>query len=86
MTKSRRFGRRHRAARHLAHRRARVERVESRIDEAVESHRGAARADHADDDPRDLRQANGCVRQASSAPVSANGSANTEWLKRTNER
>src|SRR5215510_3345508 len=29
---------------------------------------------------------NGCVRQASSAPVSANGSANTEWLKRTKER
>src|SRR5262245_21311090 len=29
---------------------------------------------------------NGCVRHASSAPVSANGSANTEWLKRTNER
>ena len=31
-------------------------------------------------------QENGCLRQASSAPVSANGSANTEWLKRTNER
>ena len=30
--------------------------------------------------------ANGVVRHASSAPVSANGSANTEWLKRTNER
>ena len=26
-----------------------------------------------------------CVRAASSAPVSANGSANTEWLKRTND-
>ena len=31
-------------------------------------------------------QENGCSRHASSAPVSANGSANTEWLKRTNER
>ena len=31
-------------------------------------------------------QENGCVRQASSAPVSANGSANTEWLNRTNDR
>src|SRR5688572_33488884 len=31
-------------------------------------------------------QENGCTRQARSAPVSANGSANTEWLKRTNER
>ena len=29
---------------------------------------------------------NGCSRQASSAPVSANGSANTEWLNRTNEK
>ena len=29
---------------------------------------------------------NGAVRHASSAPVSANGSANTEWLKRTNDR
>ena len=29
---------------------------------------------------------NGWSRHASSAPVSANGSANTEWLKRTNER
>ena len=29
---------------------------------------------------------NGCSRQASNAPVSANGSANTEWLKRTKER
>jgi hypothetical protein len=28
---------------------------------------------------------NGCVRHARSAPVSANGSANTEWLKRTND-
>ena len=31
-------------------------------------------------------QENGWSRHASSAPVSANGSANTEWLKRTNER
>jgi hypothetical protein len=31
-------------------------------------------------------QENGSVRHASSAPVSANGSANTEWLKRTNEK
>ena len=31
-------------------------------------------------------QWNGAVRQASSAPVSANGSANTEWLKRTNDK
>src|SRR5687767_10137289 len=29
---------------------------------------------------------NGCSRHASSAPVNANGSAKTEWLKRTNER
>ena len=28
----------------------------------------------------------GVCRDASSAPASANGSANTEWLKRTNER
>ena len=31
-------------------------------------------------------QVTGCSRDASSAPVSANGSANTEWLKRTNEK
>ena len=31
-------------------------------------------------------QENTSARQASSAPVSANGNANTEWLKRTNER
>ena len=30
--------------------------------------------------------ANGCSRHASSAPVNANGSAKTEWLKRTKER
>jgi hypothetical protein len=29
---------------------------------------------------------NGSCRHASSAPVSANGSANTEWLKRTNDK
>ena len=29
---------------------------------------------------------NGCVRHARSAPVSANGSAKTEWLNRTKER
>jgi hypothetical protein len=29
---------------------------------------------------------NGRSRQASNAPVNANGSANTEWLNRTNER
>ena len=45
----------HHAARQLAHRRPRVERVEARIDEPVEAHRGAARADHADDNPRHLR-------------------------------
>src|SRR5438132_4738313 len=28
----------------------------------------------------------GCALDASSAPVSANGSANTEWLKRTNDK
>jgi hypothetical protein len=28
----------------------------------------------------------GWSRHASSAPVSANGRANTEWLKRTNDR
>ena len=31
-------------------------------------------------------QLKGATRQASSAPVKANGSANTEWLKRTKER
>jgi hypothetical protein len=31
-------------------------------------------------------QEKGCTRHASSAPVSAKGSAKTEWLKRTNER
>ncbi len=31
-------------------------------------------------------QRNGASRHASSAPVSANGSAKTEWLKRTNDR
>src|SRR5262245_65102328 len=31
-------------------------------------------------------QSNGRLRQASSAPVSANGRAKTEWLTRTNER
>src|SRR5687767_7633172 len=31
-------------------------------------------------------QANGWSRHASSAPVNANGRANTEWLKRTNDR
>jgi hypothetical protein len=31
-------------------------------------------------------QSNGWVRHANSAPVSANGSAKTEWLKRTNEK
>jgi hypothetical protein len=30
--------------------------------------------------------ANGYSRHASSAPVSANGSANAEWLKRTKDR
>ena len=32
------------------------------------------------------RQVTGCCRDASSAPVSANGSANTEWLNRTNDK
>ena len=32
------------------------------------------------------RHVTGCCREASSAPVNANGSANTEWLKRTNDR
>ncbi len=32
------------------------------------------------------RQVTGWYRDASSAPVSANGSAKTEWLNRTNER
>jgi hypothetical protein len=31
-------------------------------------------------------QANGWSRHASSAPVRANGSANTEWLNLTNDR
>jgi len=31
------------------------------------------------------RQPTGVMREASNAPVSANGRANTEWLKRTNE-
>ena len=41
----------HRAARQLAVRRARVERVEPRVDEPVESHRRAARRDHRDENP-----------------------------------
>ena len=77
----------HRAARNLAHRGARVERVHPRVDQAVEAHRGAARRHHRDDDPDDLPPGRtACSRHASSAPVSANGSANTEWLKRTNDR
>jgi hypothetical protein len=32
------------------------------------------------------RHVTGWRRDASSAPVSANGSANTEWLKRTNDK
>src|SRR5687767_5678149 len=35
---------------------------------------------------RTCDQAKDCSRHASSAPISANGSANTEWLKRMNER
>ncbi len=31
-------------------------------------------------------QVSGAWRAASSAPASANGSANTEWLKRTNDK
>src|SRR5688572_2855623 len=31
-------------------------------------------------------QEKGCSRQASSAPVSANGSAKTEWLNLTNDK
>ena len=31
------------------------------------------------------RHPTGCVRAASSAPVSANGSAKTEWLNRTKD-
>src|SRR5687768_7052896 len=31
-------------------------------------------------------QEKGCSRQASNAPVSANGSAKTEWLNRTNDK
>ena len=47
----RRFGRRHAAAGNLARRRARIRGVESRVDQAVEAHRGAARRHHADDNP-----------------------------------
>ena len=63
-----------------------IERVEPRVDQAVEAHRRAARRHHRDDDPDDVRPVNGVLAPASSAPVSANGSANTEWVKRTNER
>ena len=76
-----------RAARDLAHRRARIQRVHAGIDQAIESHRGTARRHHRDDDPADLPPRERRLRaQASSAPVSANGSANTEWLKRMNDR
>src|SRR5215471_13513304 len=33
-----------------------------------------------------VSQVRGACRDASSAPAKANGSANTEWLKRTNDR
>ena len=82
-----RLARRHRAARDLAVRRARIQRVEPRVDEPVESHRRAARRDHRHENPADAasRSTVAC-RAASSAPASANGSAKTEWLKRTNDR
>ena len=35
---------------------------------------------------RTCRHANGACCHASSAPVSANGRANTEWLNRMNDR
>ena len=43
----------HRAARQLAHRGARIQRVVPRIGEPVEPHRRAARGDHRHDDPHD---------------------------------
>ncbi len=55
MTNTVASGARHRAARQLAHRRPRIQRVVPRIDQAIEPHRSAARAHHADDDPGDLR-------------------------------
>ena len=54
-TNSDRFARAHRAARQLAVRGARVERVEPRVDEPVESHRRAARRHHRDENPADRR-------------------------------
>ena len=82
-----------RAARQLAHRRPRIQRVVPRIDQPIEAHGRAARGDHRHDDPEDAAQiepssvvparSRSCI--ASSAPVSANGSAKTEWLKRTND-
>jgi hypothetical protein len=47
----------------------------------------ALRADtiHATIHPTSAHE-NGWARHASNAPVSANGNANTEWLKRTNDR
>ena len=38
-----------------------------------------------DDPARRASSVSGTRRAASSAPTSANGSANTEWLTRTNE-
>ena len=64
------------------------------VDEPVEPHRRAARRHHRDENPeQDLpppwpasASVGPCARcAASSAPASANGSANTEWLKRTND-
>ena len=81
------FGGRHRAARDLARGRARVERVHPGIHEAVEAHGGASRRNHrhAGSTPT-TGQVIGTTRDARSAPASANGRANTEWLKRTNDR
>ena len=71
----------------LAVRRSRIQRVEPRVHEAVESHRRASRRDHRHaESSRPSPTSTGACRAASSAPASANGSANTEWLKRTNDR
>ena len=51
MTKMRASIARHEAARQLAHRGTRIQRVVRRIREPIESHRGAARGHHRDDDP-----------------------------------
>ena len=55
---------------------ARVLGVDVAIDDAVEPHRGGARARHGDDDAGDARDRQPTPRAAIAAAASANGSAN----------